>query len=116
MRVASARRGESRLGLDPGRRSRIRDDRPRPNRDPARRRRDPGGAPGGRRPSTPIDEDTRFFADLGLASIDAVVLGEAIQEHYGRPLPFHELMAEIGRRTDRDLSIGELVRSSANHL
>ena len=53
--------------------------------------------------------DTRFFADLGLASIDAVVLSEAIQEHYGRPLPFDELMAEIGRRTDRDLSIGELV-------
>jgi acyl carrier protein len=56
-----------------------------------------------------IDEHTRFFADLGLASIDAVVLGERLQEHYGRPLPFNELMAEIGRRTERDLSIGELV-------
>ncbi len=60
-------------------------------------------------PTTAIDEDTRFFADLGLASIDAVVLSEAIQAHYGRPLPFNDLMAEIGRRTDRDLSIGELV-------
>jgi acyl carrier protein len=60
-------------------------------------------------PSTRIDEGTRFFSDLGLASIDAVVLSEAIQEHYGRPLPFHDLMAEIGRRTDRDLSIGDLV-------
>ncbi len=60
-------------------------------------------------PSTTIDEDTRFFTDLGLASIDAVVLSEAIQEHYGQLLPFNELMAEIGRRTDRDLSIGELV-------
>jgi acyl carrier protein len=59
--------------------------------------------------SAAIDEDTRFFADLGLASIDAVVLSEAIQAHYGRALPFHELMAEIGRRTDRDLTIGELV-------
>ena len=29
--------------------------------------------------------ETRFFADLGLASIDAVVLSEAIQNHYGRP-------------------------------
>ncbi len=47
-------------------------------------------------PSTAIDEDTRFFADLGLASIDAVVLSEAIQSHYGRTLPFNELMAEIG--------------------
>jgi acyl carrier protein len=67
-------------------------------------------------PSTPIDEGTRFFADLGLASIDAVVLGEAIQQYYGRALPFHELMAEIGRRTDRDLSIGELVAFLGEHL
>jgi len=56
-----------------------------------------------------ITEETRFFADLGLASIDAVVLSEAIQKHYDRPLPFNELMAEIGRRTDRDISIGEVV-------
>ncbi len=46
--------------------------------------------------SMSIDEDTRFFADLGLASIDAVVLSEALQKHYGRPLPFNDLMAEIG--------------------
>ena len=49
-------------------------------------------------PVTPIEPETRFFADLGLASIDAVVLGEAIQQHYGRPLPFGELMADLGRR------------------
>jgi acyl carrier protein len=36
-------------------------------------------------------------------------LGERLQEHYGRPLPFNKLLAEIGRRTDRDISIGELV-------
>ncbi len=63
----------------------------------------------GVRSSMSIGEDTRFFADLGLASIDAVVLSEALQKHYDRPLPFNELMAEIGRRTDRDISIGELV-------
>jgi acyl carrier protein len=66
--------------------------------------------------SSAIDEYTRFFADLGLASIDAVVLGERLQEHYGRPLPFNELMAEIGRRTQRDLSIGELVAFLAANL
>jgi acyl carrier protein len=63
-----------------------------------------------------ISEQTRFFADLGLASIDAVVLSEAIQRFYDRPLPFHDLMAEIGRRTDRDLSIGELVSFLSAHL
>ncbi len=67
-------------------------------------------------PTTAIDEDTRFFADLGLASIDAVVLGEALQQHYRRALPFNDLMAEIGRRTDRDLSIGELVSFLRAHL
>lgn len=66
--------------------------------------------------SETIDEETRFFADLGLASIDAVVLGEGLQQHYGRPLPFNDLMAEIGRRTDRDLSIGELVTFLGEHL
>jgi acyl carrier protein len=63
-----------------------------------------------------IHEETRFFADLGLASIDAVVLTEALQKHYGRTLPFHELIAEVGRRTERDLVIGELVEFLAAHL
>jgi len=66
--------------------------------------------------SSTINEDTRFFADLGLASIDAVVLSERLQEHYGRPLPFHDLMAEIGRRTERDLSLGELIAFLASNL
>jgi acyl carrier protein len=66
--------------------------------------------------SSPITLQTRFFADLGLASIDAVVLTERLQEHYGRTLPFNELMAEIGRRTERDLSIGELVDFLASKL
>jgi len=56
-----------------------------------------------------IGPGTRFFADLGLASIDAVVLGEALERHYGRSLPYGELMADLGRRADRDLTIGELV-------
>ena len=63
-----------------------------------------------------IGENTRLFADLGLASIDAVVLSETLQAHYDRPLPFNELMAEIGRRTERDLSIGELIAFLTAHL
>lgn len=69
----------------------------------------------GREYSGPIDAQTRFFADLGLASIDAVVLGEVLQEHYGRPLPFAALMAELGRREDRDLPLGELAAFLARH-
>ncbi len=70
----------------------------------------------GREYSGPIDAETRFFADLGLASIDAVVLGETLQAHYGQPLPFGTLMAELGRRDDRDLSMGELATFLTHHL
>lgn len=70
----------------------------------------------GREYSGAIGRETRFFADLGLASIDAVVLGEMLQEHYGRPLPFGELMAGMGRREDRDLSIGDLADFLTRHL
>ena len=70
----------------------------------------------GREYSGPIGPSTRFFADLGLASIDAVVLGETLQERYGRPLPFGDLMADLGRREDRDLPLGELAAFLALHL
>ena len=62
----------------------------------------------GREYAEEIGPDTMFFADLGLASIDAVVLGETLERHYGRRLPFGEMMADLGSRTDRDISIGEL--------
>src|SRR5271167_3748314 len=66
------------------------------------------GSFGGREYLGRITPETRFFADLGLASIDAVVLGETLQEHYGRPLPFGDLMADLGRRAERDMSVGEV--------
>jgi acyl carrier protein len=62
----------------------------------------------GREYSGAIGRETRFFGDLGLASIDAVVLGEALEARYGRRLPFGELMADLGSRADRDLRLGEL--------
>ena len=70
----------------------------------------------GREYSDAISPETRFFSDLGLASIDAVVLGETLQARYGRTLPFGELMADLGRRENRDLSMGELAAFLARHL
>jgi acyl carrier protein len=70
----------------------------------------------GRDYSGTIGPETRFFADLGLASIDAVVLGETLQEHYGRPLPFGELMADLGRRSERDMKLGEVADFLVRHL
>jgi acyl carrier protein len=66
--------------------------------------------------SSSINEETLLFADLGLASIDAVVLSESLQKHYDRRLPFQVLLAEVGRRSERDLSIGELVAFLTAHL
>jgi acyl carrier protein len=63
-----------------------------------------------------ITEETCLFADLGLASIDAVVLSETLQKRYNRSLPFHELMADIGRKPERDLSMGELIAFLSAHL
>jgi acyl carrier protein len=70
----------------------------------------------GRDYSGTIGPETRFFADLGLASIDAVVLGETLQTHYRRPLPFGELWAELGRRAERDIKVGELADFLQRHI
>ena len=60
----------------------------------------------GREYSGEIGGDTLFFADLGFASIDAVVLGEMLEERYGQKLAFHTLLAELGARGATDLEIG----------
>jgi acyl carrier protein len=70
----------------------------------------------GREYSGDIDSNTLFFGDLGLASIDAVVLGETLEEHYGRKLPFHLFMADLGRRAVRDITLGELAAFLHQHL
>ena len=70
----------------------------------------------GREYSAPIDRETLFFADLGLASIDAVVLGEELQSYYGQPIPFDRMMGELGQREDRDMRIGELSAFLARYL
>jgi acyl carrier protein len=57
-----------------------------------------------------ITPGTYFLADMGLESLDLVVLGTMIQQRYGR-LPFAEYLAEIGQRPveERDVTIAELV-------
>jgi acyl carrier protein len=57
-----------------------------------------------------IAPDTFFLADMGLESLDLVVLGTMVQQRYGR-LPFAEYLAEIGRRPveERDITVAELV-------
>lgn len=63
-----------------------------------------------------ITPETNLIADLGLESLDLVVLGTSIQQRYGR-LPFAEFLAEIGQRpvAERDVSVGELVDFVCRH-
>jgi acyl carrier protein len=57
-----------------------------------------------------VTEGTRFLADMGLESLDLVILGTLLQQRYGQ-LPFAEFLAEIGNRpiAERDITVGELV-------
>src|SRR3954453_4915222 len=59
---------------------------------------------------------TRLFADLAFESLDLVILGAKVQEHFGRTLPFAQLFADIGQRENRDITIAEWVDFIALHL
>jgi acyl carrier protein len=63
----------------------------------------------------PVRAESKLFTELGFESLDAVVLCTAIQEHYQTPMPFAELLAEIGQQ-QRDLSIDELTDFVDTHL
>jgi acyl carrier protein len=62
-----------------------------------------------------ITPDTSLFTDLDFESIDAVVLGSMIEEHYNRPFPFAEYLASIGESAGgnkdgvRDIKVRDLV-------
>jgi acyl carrier protein len=70
----------------------------------------------GREYSGEITAHTRFFDDLGCASIDAVVLGEQLEQHFGQKLPFNDLLMDLGNRGATDLEIGELARFVHRYL
>lgn len=70
----------------------------------------------GREYAGDITPQTRFFDDLGCASIDAVVLGEQLEQHFGVSLPFNELLMDLGNRGATDLEMGELVGFVHQHL
>lgn len=63
-----------------------------------------------------IAPDTYFIADLGLESLEIVVLATLIQQRYGR-LPFPEYFEEIGQRPvdERDVTVGELAAFVCAH-
>ena len=56
-----------------------------------------------------VDPSTRVFGDLGLASIELVVLAERLDAHFGRRLPFGAFLKDLRDRGAEDLEVGELV-------
>lgn len=70
----------------------------------------------GREYSGDIGPQTRFFADLGFASIDAVVLGEMLEDRYGQKFPFFELLTEAKERGDLDLEVGQMAAFLLRYL
>jgi acyl carrier protein len=63
-----------------------------------------------------ITPQTRFFGDMGLRSLDVVVLGTAIQEHYRQVFPFVKLFAQVGQRAVPDMPVGEWVDFISEHM
>src|SRR5271169_2491393 len=63
-----------------------------------------------------IGPDTRFVADLGLESLEIVVLSTMVQQQFGK-LPFPQFFEEIGQRPvdERDLSVVELATFVCEH-
>ena len=64
----------------------------------------------------PITPQTYFLAEMGLESLDIVVLGTMLQQDYGR-LPYPEFLEAIGERPveERDLTVLELAAFVCEH-
>ncbi|MFO0806645.1 MAG: acyl carrier protein [Gemmataceae bacterium] len=63
----------------------------------------------------PVDMESKAFADLGLASIDLVVLAERLEQRYGKKLPFGAFLKTLRDRGADDVSIGDLVNFLEQH-
>lgn len=63
-----------------------------------------------------ITEDTDFLSDMGLQSLDVVILANAIQERYATVMPFADFFAELEGRERQDLSVREWVDFVYRHL
>lgn len=63
-----------------------------------------------------ITSETFLVADLGLESIDIVVLATTMQNRYKQSLPFAQFFGKIGQREIRDIRIDEFVEFVHQHL
>ncbi|MBV8847162.1 MAG: acyl carrier protein [Bryobacterales bacterium] len=59
--------------------------------------------------SAAITDETGLFLDLGFESIDAVGLGSALEQHFGKVLPFPEFMSRAKEEDLSDITVGRLL-------
>lgn len=64
----------------------------------------------------PIEPHTYLAKDLGLESIDIVVLGTMLQKQYSRNFPFSEFLFEVGKREIPDIRVDEFVNFVKQHF
>lgn len=63
----------------------------------------------GRQYSAQITRETYFFADLGFASIDAIVLGEHLEQRFDQPIPFASFLSGLAQSEVHDIQVGQLI-------
>jgi acyl carrier protein len=63
-----------------------------------------------------ITLETTLLENLGLESIDVVVLGEFLEEHYGQSFPFTEYYTELSQQNKADIRIADLVDFIYDHF
>ena len=63
-----------------------------------------------------IGVETYLFTDLGFQSLDAVVLGNSLQERFGQPIPYATLLATIGQQQFQDITVGAWIDFTVEHL
>jgi acyl carrier protein len=69
-----------------------------------------------RDPPSDVGPETRVFADIGMASIELVVLGERLEQFYGKRLPFGPFLAGLRNSGAEDLQLGDLVAFLQKHV
>ena len=59
--------------------------------------------------SAEITLETCLLGDLGMESIDVIVLGEFLEEHYEQAFPFTEYFTELAQQEITDIRVADLV-------
>ena len=63
-----------------------------------------------------ITMDSYLFRDLGFQSLDAVVLGNELQQRFNQPIPYADLLEAIGAKENNDVTVEEWIDFTYKYL